>query len=181
MFVGFLYLLAFLLGLFIVWKLGRDEYYDEEKLIDLVLFSTSLGLFAARFSFFVIPQNRAILQQIFKRPTVLEVTASLFSLSGGSIWWVGVFVFYLTAVILLRVWKWPLWPMLGILSLGGVAAVLLEELLLWSSRGPLLDGLVIVTASLVIALMLYVLRLGGARQISEFVAGFKTGWERWKS
>jgi len=50
---GPLLVLGFLSALFVVWKRGREEYYDSDQLFDLVILASFWGAVAARLAFIV--------------------------------------------------------------------------------------------------------------------------------
>jgi len=45
--------IGFLVSLFVIWKRGREEYYDQDQLIDLVIRAGLWGVVAARLGFIV--------------------------------------------------------------------------------------------------------------------------------
>lgn len=45
--------LAYLIGAFLFWKKGKEEYYDEYQLFDVLVVSSLWGLIASRFGFIV--------------------------------------------------------------------------------------------------------------------------------
>lgn len=177
MLIGFLYLTSFLVGVYLVWQFGRDEYYDEEKLIDLSLFSAGVALLTARIAYFFLSVGRRELITIQTLPSFWLGLMRFFQLNAGSVWWVGLFFFFLTASFLLWKWHWPFWPMLGILALGLSVFVILKEILMWYWYGLTGEGVVLAGAVLISSLMFYSLRLGGLEILSEFISGVKEGWK----
>ena len=175
MLTGGLYLLAFLIGMFIVWKMGRDEYYDEERLIDLVLFTSSVGLLVSRLGYFVTPPGQKELMLISQSDNVWLGLLRFFQLNNGNIWWAGVAAFFLMAIFLLWKWSWPVWPMLGVLVLGAGTSITLSELFVWYFRGLHWGGVVLMFGLFTVGLMVYNLRLGGDKIVGDFFAGFEHG------
>ena len=175
MFTSLLYLLSFIAGVFIIWRLGREELYDEDKLIDLSLIATVAALVTARVSFFVWRPEEWV--NVVNTNSLGWLVVRLFQLNTGAVWWVGGLVFFVTAGYFLWRWKWPQWPMLGILGLGLASSVVLKELLLWYWEGPSYGGLVLAGAILGGTVIVYVLKLGGEEklkdQISKIKAKFK--------
>lgn len=108
MFIFLKYLLAFLTGLFTVWRVGRTRYYDEEKLVDISVFSTLLGVVAGW-----------VVGVMGERwGTSFEIGDFLYR---WRILWAGT-VFWAFAIFYIRRLRWSLWPVLGFLWLGASAA-----------------------------------------------------------
>lgn len=180
MFTGFLYLFSFLVGVFVVWKLGRDEYYDEEKLIDLVLFPTSLGLIVARASFFFTHAGTLEWQVARSMPSVWLTVSRLFQLNSGALWWVGGLAAATCAVWLLWRWRWPYWPMLGILILGVAIVGVVSEVLFWPLRGLISQGVVLGISAMILLGSVFFLRADGGQRIKvgwRWLVGRLAGWQ----
>ncbi len=51
---GISLMVAFLVGTFVFWKKGGDEYYDQSALLDVLIFSSFWGLISARIGFILL-------------------------------------------------------------------------------------------------------------------------------
>ncbi|MBM4402350.1 MAG: prolipoprotein diacylglyceryl transferase [Candidatus Cloacimonetes bacterium] len=115
------YLIAFFAGTFVVWKLFRKENYEEEKVIDLVLFSTLVGIFAGRFFYLFSTINN-------QQSTISNFFTSLFLFSnGGFNFDAGIFASLLFTFYFLHHHKWPYFPALDFLSIGAFVAALVVQ------------------------------------------------------
>ncbi|NTV31634.1 prolipoprotein diacylglyceryl transferase [candidate division WWE3 bacterium] len=176
MIIGALYLFSFIFGLFLVWKLGRDDYYDEEKLIDLVLFSTTFGLLLARFSYFLTSAGRDELTSISTSPNLWLGIAQFFQLSNGNLWWMGLIGFLGMVGFLIWRWNWPHWPMLGYVVLATAVSVCASELLTWYFDGLMYRGIVLGSGVLIVGIMIWAIRFGGEQRFKDMMSGFQEGY-----
>ncbi|MCA9392431.1 prolipoprotein diacylglyceryl transferase [candidate division WWE3 bacterium] len=168
-------ILSFVIGVYIVWYFGRKEYLDEEKLIDVSVLSTLVGLILARLSFFVTLPGREEIVRIGQLPNFFLMVLEFFQLSSGILWWVGVIAFVITALVVLWRWRWPIWPIMGVLLIAmsfALTFVSLGSMLVVGIHGQILVIAVSVTTG---SLCFYLHVLNGDKMVSNFVEGFKFG------
>lgn len=178
MVIGSLYLIAFVIGTYLVWKLGRDEYYDEEKLIDLVLFSSTTGLLVSRLAYFLTASGQEELNNITTSTNVWLGIVQFFQLSNGNIWWAGAIAFVCMGLFLLWRWNWPYWPVMGFLLLATGVTTALSELFVWYFRGLMYGGLLLGGGVILALSMVWGLRFGGERRVLDLLSGFQHGLEQ---
>lgn len=119
------YLLAFLVGAFIVWRLFRSQDYEEEKAIDLVVWGTLVGILGGRLASVIISNFsvESVLHWGRRFPMEVDIL-EIFLLfrNGGFSLEAAVLTFSLFAIFFLRRQKWPFFPALDFLSLGAATA-----------------------------------------------------------
>ncbi len=174
--MAILYLLIFILGLFFVWFFGRREHYDEEKLIDLVLVSTGAALLLSRAAFFITGVGRDSFLNIIGGSNIWVTLIRLFDLGNGAVLWVAIVGFLIIMVVLLRLWKWPLWPMAGIASIGIGGAFVFSMTVLTISQWSIGNMYWLVGSSLVVGLISYAYFFHGDEKLSVFIADFRRGY-----
>ncbi|NCS32232.1 hypothetical protein GW793_01940 [bacterium] len=175
MLIGGLYLLSFLCGVFTVWHFGKKAYYDEERLIDIALFSTVIGLLLSRISFLLSPAGRIELSLVTHSNDMLLSTLSILQVNSGTIWWIGVMAFYTTAIFLLYKWKWPLWPVLGFITWGSGIAIITSELFTWYWKGLTMNGTLLALGIFIVFTMRYLHLADGAETLRDVYKGIKHG------
>ena len=176
MFIGLIYLVAFSVGVFIVWYFGKAEYLSEEKLIDLSLISTVAAVFSARWVFFLTPLGQIQIQQIVAQNNFCMIVFQVLRLNLGMMGWVGVLVYFLVAVYLLWKWQWPYWPTLGILTLGGTVSLAIGLAVYLTIDFSILTLSYLITTISSAILVLYVYRFGGDRLFQDFAKGFRRAY-----
>jgi len=177
MFIGGLYLLSFLSGIFVLWYFGKKAYYAEEKLIDLALFSTVVGLMVSRVSFLLSPMGREDLSSMMTSQDVGISLLSLLQINAGYIIWIGILGFIATVLFLLYKWNWPLWPVSGLVLWGVGTAITISEIMVWKVNGFTSGGIVIIASSLVCLLMAYLFMFQGNVVVRDLWVGFKKGYK----
>ncbi len=170
--MGVVYFLSFLGGVFTLWWLGREEYYDEDRLIDLAIFPTGIALIVARLSFFLTESGRVEWQLVQSMPSLWMALVRVFQLNAGVVWWIGVLVFMVVALGLVWWWRWPLWPIIGFWLLAAGITISMSEILLLRWRGLLAGGV------LLTAIMFYLIKLGGDEMVGDFWRGVGDGYRR---
>lgn len=166
MLIGFVYVFAFFIGVYIVWNMGRKEFLDEERLVDLSLFSSAVGLIVARGAYFLLPGGGKEFKEIWMNNAVIDAVLILIRLT-DAMWWAGVVSFFITVVLLIRLWRWPYWPILGIVSLGGVTSVSISQAALWIMTGLNYHLLLLINGLLAVIILYYVLVMGGDRAVAR--------------
>lgn len=181
MLIGGLYLVSFLTGVYVVWHLGKRAYYDEERLIDLALFSTVSGISMARISFLLSPIGRGELSHIVSSYDFGLSLLTLLHVNNGSIWWIGGLAFIATTLFLIYRWKWPVWPVGGFMLWGSSVAITLLEVLFWNIRGFSSQGILVVASSLICLFLTYVFMFNGNVHVRDAVQGIKSGYAQRKT
>lgn len=155
------YITAFLLGSFVVWRNLRQAGYEEEKIIDLILFSVLSGLLVGRLVIWVQAKS---LFALLQPDEWLELGTQLLTGLGGTHGVIFLFGFLLTAYCLLLKFKWPMpvvWPQI-LLGLG------LSVGIIFAWQREVLNLVLTGVAVLVI--------LKGEEIWRELVKGFKAGY-----
>lgn len=111
-----LYFLAFLVGVFTTWRIGRTRYYDEDRLIDLVVYSTLVGVISGLLFFWA-----AGLVNFSAKGG--PASGWQFSITDRASGYIGVAAAVAFAVYYIKRLRWSLWPTLGFLWLGASAAM----------------------------------------------------------
>jgi len=170
-------LFVFLIGVYTVWALARREYYDEEKVIDVALASSVVGLLASRIAFFLTPAGSSELSIITSGDNVWFGLARFFQLTNGIVIWIGIIAFFATAILLFVRWKWPFWPVMGFLVLGASLSGLLFEVLHYLRTQQLHnEGILAVGLLLCALIVVYEYSLGGNDVIRSFKEGFQKAY-----
>lgn len=105
---------AFFLGIFTVWKLFREKDFDEEKVLDLIF----LGMLTA------IVTGRAVFVALNWSTYAGNLLGILNFADGGFNLEASILFFLLLATCFLHLAKWPFFPSLDYLALGGVVGSL---------------------------------------------------------
>jgi membrane-associated HD superfamily phosphohydrolase len=167
------YIISMLVGMFVVWQLGRDEYYDEEKLIDLFVVSSIIGYLTLILFNWV--TQLITTSFIFQNITILNYITTILVSNRISVL-LSIIIFLVTGLIMIRSWHWPVWPLSGILMLGFNFAMVVKELIYWYWRGLDMLGIFLLVNSLSAAFLLYLLKSGGEEALKDFYDGLRTGW-----
>ncbi len=151
-------LLSFVAGVFVVWFVGRKHYYDEEKLIDFVVFTSVVGVVSWWLAGYV---GLVVQDGGLSGWRLLAVTFAVIAFA----------VYYLHRI------HWPFWPPLGFLWLGVSMVWMLIRLadLLYGSQS-VDSGLVFATLTFLSAL--YIVALGGERNLKDLARGVKVGYQK---
>lgn len=116
---GFFLTVAFLLGIFLVWRLARAWDLDEEKILDLMLLTFLGGLIGARI-YFVINNLSLFSSDLLK--IVLIPKYPGFSFWGGFLGgWLALYFF-------VRKYKMDFWLVADIASIGFLGGLIISDL-----------------------------------------------------
>lgn len=129
---GVFLLLALIVASFVIWREGRNQNFDDEKLIDLLIFEAIFGLIGARIYYFVThfadfgfpPFNLFLFVEKFVLFFHFPGLSFMGALLGGVV----------GAIIFSRKKNWPFWQVGNFLALG----VVLGEAI--GSLGAFLSG-----------------------------------------
>lgn len=111
---GFFLALAFLYGLFLVWRLIRAWELNEEKVLDLTLITFLGGLAGARLFYFILSGDILKILLIHKYP--------------GFSFWGGLLTGFLTLTIFSKRLKIDLWQALDCASVGLLGGLILSDI-----------------------------------------------------
>src|SRR3989338_3399163 len=115
-FYGVFLAMAFLYGLFLVWRLARAWELNEEKVLDLTLITFLGGLLGARLFYFILNFNGDILKILLMH----EYT--------GFSFWGGLLVGFLTLTIFAKRLKIDLWQALDCASVGLLGGLIFSNI-----------------------------------------------------
>jgi len=115
---GFFLALAYLAATFILWREGKRQGYNEEKLLDLSVICLVGALIGGRLVFVLFNSGRFI-----ENPTSI-----LYFWQGGiSFYGAGLGVLVLS-ILLTRVWKWPFFQIADIAAISASMALVLGKI-----------------------------------------------------
>ncbi len=116
---GFFLTIAFLLGIFLVWRLSRAWDLDEEKILDLILLTFLGGLIGARIYFVINNLN-------FFGLDLLKII--LIPKYPGFSFWGGFLGGWLTLYFFVRKFKMDFWLVADIASIGFLGGLIISDL-----------------------------------------------------
>ncbi|HEX7455906.1 MAG TPA: prolipoprotein diacylglyceryl transferase [Candidatus Nanoarchaeia archaeon] len=115
---GFFLTLAYLVATFILWREGKRQGYNEEKLLDLSVISLVAALVGGRFYFLLL--NWSLFAD--------EPTSAFAFWQGGFAYHGSLVAAMLVAVYFVKRWKWSFFQIADIASLSGAAAMVLGKI-----------------------------------------------------
>lgn len=114
-----IFLFAFLVGTYLVWRCGRDHDFDEEKILDWVIWGTLIATIGARLVYVGFHWSDYLLVG----KSLAEILRSLLTISDGGLYFEGaIYTFLLFTFALFHRWHWPLVPPLDFFALGASLA-----------------------------------------------------------
>ena len=115
---GFFLVLAYLAATFILWREGKRQGYNEEKLLDLSIISLVAALVGGRAAFVLL--NLHLFQE--------EPLSALYFWQGGFAYLGAFFAVLFVDFYFVRAWKWSFFQVADIGSLSAAAALVLGKI-----------------------------------------------------
>lgn len=109
---GFFLTLSYIIATFILWREGKRQGYQEEKLLDLSLISLIAALIGGRLYYSIFHFN------LFRD----DLLSALVFWEGGLSFYGALFGVLLVGILIARAWKWPFFQIADIAALAGLAA-----------------------------------------------------------
>jgi len=122
---GFFLTLAYLAATFILWREGKRQGYQEEKLLDLSVVSLIAAIIGGRINFVLL--NWSLFQD--------EPATSLFFWQGGFAYYGALVAVLLVGCFLIRAWKWSFF------QVADIAAIAASIALVFGKTGTFLAGM----------------------------------------
>jgi phosphatidylglycerol:prolipoprotein diacylglycerol transferase len=115
---GFFLVLAYLAATFILWREGKRQGYNEERLLDLSIISLIASLVGGRALFVIL--NIPLFQE--------EPISALYFWQGGFVYQGAFLVVLVASIYFIRRWKWSFFQIADIASLAATAALVLGKI-----------------------------------------------------
>jgi len=115
---GFFLVLAYLAATFILWREGRRQGYQEEKLLDLSVISLIAAIIGARAYFVLLNWD------LFRG----EPVTAFFFWQGGLAYQGALFAVLLVGYFFVRAWKWSFFQVADIAATAACAALILGKI-----------------------------------------------------
>lgn len=115
---GFFLALAYFFGSFILWREGRKQGYNEEKLLDLSIIGLVASLLGGRAYYVLLNWG------LFKD----DPTTAVYFWQGGLAFHGSLLLAIIIGLVFVKLWKWPFFQVADIASLSATAALVVGKL-----------------------------------------------------